>query len=366
MTYKDTLFFVGQCLTINHEEKNKVAIESQLAAGTVDWEAVVKLSTAHYVFPALYLNLLRADFLHYLPEELVAYMEHITDLNRERNLQIIAQAKEINALLLANNITPIFLKGTGNLLEGLYEDIAERMVGDIDFIVSKEDYLKTINIIIDFGFEVVDKDSFQYPIFRHYPRLYNNKFIAAIEIHKELVKEKYKNEFNYEIIKKGIQLFNDVNIISYENQLKLTIISSQINDNGFAFKSISLRNAYDVFLLSKKTDPKRATNVFNKLKEPLNCFLATCYFTMGNIACLEYNESTKTKSYINLFYLLISNDDLRNEINKKTSKKILKKELIELSLKFFTNKQYRKWILKRVTDKKWRQQIYLRLGLIKA
>ena len=46
--------------------------------------------------------------------ELVSYMQHITNLNRERNKKIIAQAQELNNLLLANSITPIFLKGTSN------------------------------------------------------------------------------------------------------------------------------------------------------------------------------------------------------------------------------------------------------------
>ena len=99
MNYKETLFFVGKCLTISHEEHNKIIVENQLKSGNVNWDNVVKLSTEHYVFPALYCNLKRAKFLHYLPKELVNYMEHITDLNRERNLQIIEQAKEINELL---------------------------------------------------------------------------------------------------------------------------------------------------------------------------------------------------------------------------------------------------------------------------
>ena len=73
------------------------------------------------------------------------YMKYITKLNRERNEEIIAQAKELNTLLLEHHITPIFLKGTGNLLEGLYEDIGERMVGDIDFLFSEEDYPKAIS-----------------------------------------------------------------------------------------------------------------------------------------------------------------------------------------------------------------------------
>ena len=48
--------------------------------------------------------------------------------------------------MLANNISPIFLKGTGNILEGLYEDVGERMVGDIDFLFSEEDFFKAIDI----------------------------------------------------------------------------------------------------------------------------------------------------------------------------------------------------------------------------
>ena len=98
-------------------------------------------------FPAIYCNFKRADFLKYLPDDLVDYMKYITNLNRDRNTQIIEQAKELNSLLLANNIRPIFLKGTGNLLEGLYEDIGERMVGDIDFLFSKKDFLKAIDIL---------------------------------------------------------------------------------------------------------------------------------------------------------------------------------------------------------------------------
>ena len=186
MNYKETLFFIAKCLTISLEEKNRQEIEKQLKSTTIDWDAVVKVSTAHYVFPALYCNLKLADFLQYLPQELVSYMEHITDINRERNTQIIQQAQELNSLLLANNIRPIFLKGTGNLLAGIYDDIAERMVGDIDFIFSKEDYSKAITVLRDSGYSEVKKQEYYPPDeFRHYRRLQKENNIAAIEIHKE-------------------------------------------------------------------------------------------------------------------------------------------------------------------------------------
>ena len=122
LNYKETLFFIAKCLTISLEEKNRKEIEKQLKSTSIDWEAVVKVSTNHYVFPAMYCNFKRADFLKYLPADLVDYMKHITNLNRDRNTQIIQQALELNSLLLANNIRPIFLKGTGNLLAGIYDD----------------------------------------------------------------------------------------------------------------------------------------------------------------------------------------------------------------------------------------------------
>ncbi len=89
MTYKEALFFIGKCLTISLEAKNKKEIERELKSGNIDWDAVVKVSTAHYVFPALYCNLNRAAFLHYLPEELVNYMIHKSMLNREHRKWLI-------------------------------------------------------------------------------------------------------------------------------------------------------------------------------------------------------------------------------------------------------------------------------------
>ena len=188
MNYKETLFFVAKCLTISLDDKNRQGIEKQLRSTSIDWDAVVKVSTSHLVFPALYCNLKRADFLQYLPYELVNSMEYITNINRERNKKIITQANELNNVLLANNITPIFLKGTGNLLAGIYKDIAERMVGDIDFIFSKEDYPKAIIVLREFGYSEVKKRKYHYPdLMKHYRRLQKEKSIAAIEIHSKLL-----------------------------------------------------------------------------------------------------------------------------------------------------------------------------------
>ena len=367
MTYKETLYFVAKCLTISLEHKNREEIEKQLQSNNIDWDAVVKVSTAHYVFPALYCNMQRANFLHYLPEELVTYMEHITNLNRERNEEIITQAKELNTLLLANNISPIFLKGTGNLLAGIYDDVAERMVGDIDFIFSKEDYPKAIIILREFGYSEVEKREYYSPSeHRHYRRLKKENNIAAIEIHSEILGiEKYRKEFNYSVVEKDSQVIDEIRVLSYANKLNLSIIAYQINDSGFYYKTMALRNAYDVFLLSKKTIAKEAVNALDKLTNPLNCFLAACYEIFSKVNSLEYNNTKATTSYLSIF----NRQFIKPKATKKRQK-ILKiflftKSRLNILYKAAVYKKYRVWLFKRVSDKSWQKEKLIQLGFKK-
>jgi len=354
LNYKETLYFVAKCLTISVEDSNKEAIEKQLQSNNIDWDAFVKVSTAHYVFPALYCNIQRANFIHYLPEELVLYMEYITKLNRERNEEIITQAKELNTLLLTNNITPIFLKGTGNLLAGIYDDVAERMVGDIDVIFSKEDYPKAITILRDFDYSEVFKCDYHYPEGKHYRRLQKENNIAAVEIHSEILGiEKYRKEFNYSVVEKDSQVINEVRVLSYANKLNLSIIANQINDHGFDYKTMALRNAYDVFLLSKKTNVKDALNTLDKLTNPLNCFLATCFEVFNNVESLECDKNSKIASYLSDFNSQFTNILKTKRKHKRYKTYLFIKSRLNLIYKCLIYREFRVWLLNLLTEKEF-------------
>ena len=347
VNYKETLYLIARCLTISLEEKNRSEIEKQLKSMTIDWDAVVKVSTSHHVFSAIYCNFKRANFLKYLPADLVDYMKHITDLNRERNKQIISQVQEINSLLLNKNITPIFLKGTGNLLEGLYDDIGERMVGDIDFLLSKKDSLRAFEILKNNNYYTLEPLLNNPPDHRHFPRLVKQENIAAVEIHKELTIEKYTDEFNFSFIYENTQIVNNFKVLSFENQLSLSIISSQINDYGFDLKVFSLRNAYDVFLLSKKTHTKKAISKFNKLKNPLNCFLANCNLVFGDLESLSFFKTKESEDYLKAFNKTFFN----SKFNLGVKVKLIKIYLIRrfnILYKLVSRREYRKWLFKRI------------------
>ncbi|WP_158841375.1 nucleotidyltransferase family protein [Polaribacter sp. L3A8] len=345
MNYKETLFFVAKCLTINHEEKNKILVEKELKSRNTDWDSVVKLSTGHFVFPALYCNLKRANFLHYLPEELVNYMIHITDLNRARNQQIIDQAKEINELLLKNNITPIFLKGTGNLLEGLYEDIGERMVGDIDLIVSKDDFKNTVEILKK---EKYSAKSEVYMDFHwHYPKMVKENRIAAVEVHNKVLKKPYTSYLDYETLKENSFSSSNCSVASFENQFLITILQKQINDNLYFSKTITLRNVYDSFLLSINTSSTKRIIKNKTIIKYLNNYKSCASEILNAPKTFEYTINSESKKYIDSYLKIIGNSKKELRKIKLINSYIKIKDKIKILQYSFIDKEYSKYTFRR-------------------
>ena len=126
-----------------------------------------------------------------------------------------------------------------------------------------------------------------------------------------------------------------------------------------------LRNAYDVYLLSKKTIAKDAFSKFNTLKNPLNCFLASCFEVFNKPNSLKYTSTKKIETYLAKFNELLNNDQLRNKQNKKIDQKIFIKKRLDIIYKSFFKKPYRGWLLKRITDKNWQKEKLIQLGFIK-
>ncbi|WP_442265829.1 nucleotidyltransferase family protein [Tenacibaculum sp. ZS6-P6] len=346
MTYKETLFFIGKCLTINHEAHNKRIVEEHLKNNTVDWDNIVKLSTEHYVFPALYCNLRKADFLKYLPEDLVGYMKHIADLNRERNTQIIQQAKEINELLLSHNITPIFLKGTGNLLEGLYDDIAERMVGDIDFLVNNNSFTESIRVLKNDGYYKFHKDKFDTTITnRHYPKMIKKNKIASTEIHYKMVSSSKISEFNYDFIFPNIKKKN-ISTLSYSDNIILTTCNKQFNDNGKIFKNFNLRSSYDIFLLSKKCSPITSVKKLKNHKH-LNNFLYSSFKIFNEPNSISYENTLLAQTFFSNQIKLLEHP--MSKLKKKlVSWRIFNTKAFKTIFKSTYKKEYRIYLKSRI------------------
>ncbi|PQJ20636.1 nucleotidyltransferase family protein [Tenacibaculum sp. SG-28] len=349
MNYKETIYFVGKCLTISQEKNNKIQLKKQIISGNVDWDNVIKISTKHYVFPALYCNLKRANLLSYLPKDLVAYMKHITELNRKRNKHIIEQAKEINRLLLDNNITPVFLKGTGNLLNGLYEDIAERMVGDIDCILTLRNCNRAYEVLHTHGYTTNKR---LFADHRHLPRLVHPNRIAAVELHKEMLLKSKSSFFNFNTVAAGIVQKDNISHLSLADQIKLTVFSKMINDREYIHKTINLRAAYDYYLLSKKL-PEETDIIHKELGKELNAGIHLYAHFLAKSKNITFKNTSKSKKHT---HKVIRHMDhpVRAKIERSIRLFYLKTNTrIAILTKALYNDGYRQYVKEKFSDKEW-------------
>jgi hypothetical protein len=241
---------------LDEDQGFRNVIIDKISSDAIDWTKFVTLCSNHLILSSIYLKFQANGILQYLPVELAEHLKDIYDLNLTRNNQIIEQLQEITAILNKNNIYPVFLKGSGNLLDQLYCDNGERILGDIDFLVPKEDYLLTAKLMEELGYSFFFSFYQEVKSLKHYPRISKPGYPAVLEIHQSPVSERYLSWFNSEMIdqdKKPVQSLQGSFVLSDNHNIILNFIHSQLDHDGHLYGVVSFRDMYDLYLLSKRT-----------------------------------------------------------------------------------------------------------------
>jgi hypothetical protein len=257
MNFKDLYYFTGKCLALDSNPEFRETIIATITSGTFPVKMFVWLCDRHLILPVLYIKFRNYNILSLLPPELSSHLEYVYVLNKKRNLEILQQTDQINTILKHENISPVYLKGTGNLLAQLYSDPGERMIGDIDILVMESDYLKTIDLVISLGYNYEEKDYRNEAIEKHFHRLYRQDVPADIEIHRVPVNIKFSKKFNSEMIYANripAHGYSASFVPSLEHRIIHNFIHAQLSNKGHWLKSNSLRDLYDLYLLSNQAD----------------------------------------------------------------------------------------------------------------
>ena len=101
----------------------------------VDWNEVAREANTRLVSPALYAAV--ADDGR-VPEDLLAYLRLLYDLNQQRNTRLKRQALEATAALNRADIEPLLLKGVGWLFTVPDERRGERIISDLDLMIDSD------------------------------------------------------------------------------------------------------------------------------------------------------------------------------------------------------------------------------------
>ncbi|MCA0132454.1 nucleotidyltransferase family protein [Winogradskyella alexanderae] len=317
-------------------------LEAHIKNKTVDWDALVKIGSSHLVLPTIYCRLKERKLLDLLPDELTAYLEQLTSINRNRNLGLIEEATSISKLLMKHEIKHVFLKGIALLCSNVYRDTGERMVGDIDILVEKEQEKRAFKLIQSSGYNRTIGFDYEVKGHRHLDRLVNTKKLAAIELHNALFNLKHQDQIDIYDFFNSTHVEGGIPIPSLQFLGLHNVLSWQINDKGYYYCSISLKSIYDSLVLD--------INKNNVLEERLTNKYIKSYLSLASIHFKDF-DSLGFKQ--NVFKRFLYNLKFHFPILHKTLKQfqfVAISFLERIHLLVF-NQSYRKHLLSKILSK---------------
>lgn len=358
MTDREIYYFTGKCLALEEHPEFRDQVIACVKSDMIDWHQFVSLCSDHLVLPAIYLKFRAYDLLDHLPEDLSSHLQEVYALNVSRNTQILKQLQEIISVLNPHKIYPVFLKGSANLLDGLYADIGERILGDIDFLVSDDEYLKSARLMKDAGYaEAYDTPDYKdIKTFKHYPRLYHPEYGATIEIHRIPVDEEFTGWFNNELIeleKQSVEELPGSYVPSAKHKLIHNFIHGQLSNQGHLFGRLSLRGAYDLYLLSKKFPLEQALTEIKPRQKAIAYFaLVRRVFGLNLAFFPKRNRAYRvlyTKHALNLSSVLFYN---AHRSTLFLGERIFKGYLGQIFQAFYSGEK-RTYLNRRIFNRKW-------------
>ncbi|MBN2861737.1 MAG: nucleotidyltransferase family protein [Bacteroidales bacterium] len=182
----EELLLPGLCrLSFTEEHTDRL----KALAGTVaDWKYFISLASGHGVAALAYYNLEKLGLLQHIPSETKDILRNTLMISLSRNTRNAETMTEVLGLMTRNNIKCVLLKGLALELM-VYGNSGIRQMTDIDVLMTREDCLKAMTILLDNGFNSFPlKSLFHRSIMsyigKHLPTLSKDSF--RIELHHEL------------------------------------------------------------------------------------------------------------------------------------------------------------------------------------
>lgn len=353
MNRYELYLFTGKILSLGYVKDNHTEVKQKLASGTITWEMLVNTASNNLVLPAVYLQLKNNGLNHLLPHDLDYYLGEVLQMNRERNQRLINQAAFIGKVLRGMDF--IFLKGMGNLLDGLYSDVGERMIYDIDILVEKGKMMEAAALLHQEGFTTQKpfiKGSLESTM--HYPILVRKDFNAGVEIHRSPVQYLYQQHFDAGRMmdnRRPGRLYEDYFVPDTPDRIIHNFIHAQLMHSAHYHAGVSLRDLYDLFLLGQQENLMDTFHVFGAYKGKTVSYQKLMFHSLGLAVpdALAASRAGKSLQWRHKKTLQMSYSSLKRYFLFFL---IMEKYLV-LPVRFFWNKNARNYILTRLTDGKW-------------
>ena len=156
-----------------------------LDPNAVDWWAILSVADRTHVIPELFQAIIRHDIAGRIPVQVFCLLKGFDELNATRCRLLCQQSMELNAHMNGHGITPIWLKGAALFFEDNWHSRA-RLMNDLDVWIP-EAHRQTLPLLYDLGYEAKDDHS-NWADSHHYAPLMHKKRLAALELHKHVIR----------------------------------------------------------------------------------------------------------------------------------------------------------------------------------
>jgi hypothetical protein len=354
MDHFQTYNLLARCLSLDFAESQRQPVIRAFESQDFDTGKFLKTADNHLVIQSLYPLLEKHDLLSHIPAELADHLEMVFKINATRNEKITGQVQVINALLSRENIFPLYLKGTGNILDGLYPHPGQRILHDIDFLVEDMNFEKAAGILLKNGYHsYIPFNPENIKDIKHYPILHHENFPAHVEIHRIPVNKKYAVKFTSEMVfrdKVRPLLASDCFVMSNGHRAIHTFIHSQLEDKGYYYAKASLRSMYDMLLLSGRVSLEDTFSAFGHYRRKSEAFLDIMYKTFGikpagHSSFILNNYLHSTRFFLNHRYRLVN---LLSYFLLRTFLAYIINPFLAI-----TDKELRKLLIGKLKDRNW-------------
>ena len=325
-----------------------------IVSNRINWKELVYIASNNFILQTLYLKFCNHNLSGLLPGDLTDHLQNIYWLNLERNRNILDQCSRINSLLKSHGITPVFMKGAGNMLDGLYPDQGERIMADIDILTGPGHMEDAARLLMQEGYtshETFNRS--KTAALKHYPVLWCEGLPACVEIHRLPVNIQYSSHFDYQTVKNEIRPATSdpaFTVMSDTHKIILSFYHSQLVHWGHQHARPSLRELYDLLLLSGREDPARIFSSLRSHRGKAAGYLKAMYRTFGITSDLP--PALKGKGRVFLLRHKIA-------INKPEAGKVIYTLLrawrlyADIPLRSLFSRNYRLYVRVRLRDPEW-------------
>lgn len=238
--------FIAEVLSF---ENNKDLLAARIQHHTMDWDGLVMIGSQHLVLPALYCRFKEKGLLPLLPEDLRQYLKEITDINRGRNEILLQEAHDISELFNKSEIDHVFIKGMALIGGQVFKDPAERMIGDMDLLVAPHQIDRAFSLLTRYGYTETISYIIERKNHRHLPRQISKEKYGAVELHRNVLKHRYRTLISTTEILKNKRIIDGIAIPNIPDSNRIAILIQQINDKAHTKGFINFRTLYDCLAL---------------------------------------------------------------------------------------------------------------------